>query len=64
MQKNLIPTLVILSVAAILITINELIDFSFIKDYALILIISSMLFGAWLVRMSDRSKRNKNKHEI
>jgi hypothetical protein len=59
MQKLLLPAVGIILVAVVLVAINEFTETTFIKDYALILIIAGMWFGVWLTKLSDRSKNEK-----
>ena len=59
MRKLLLPAVGIVVVTIILVAINEFTEATFIKDYALILIIAGMLFGAWLTKLSDRSNNEK-----
>lgn len=59
MRKLLLPAVGIVIVTIILLAINEFTETTFIKDYALILIIAGMLFGVWLTKLSDRSKAGK-----
>ena len=56
MNKKILPAAGIIIVTIILVTINELTELTFIKDYALILIIAGMLFGVWLSKTSEKSK--------
>lgn len=56
MKKNILPAVGIITVTIILVVINEFTELTFIKDYALMLIISGMLLGVWLTKLSDRSK--------
>lgn len=59
MKNYLIPAIGIIIVTIILILINELTEITFIKDYALILIIAAMLLGVFLAKVSDKSKHEK-----
>ena len=59
MKKKILPAVGIIIVTIILVTINEFTELTFIKDYALMLIIAGMLFGVWLTMLSDRSKEKK-----
>ena len=59
MKKKILPAIGIVIVTIILVAINEFTEMTFIKDYALIFIISGMLFGVWLTKLSDRSKDEK-----
>lgn len=59
MQSKFLPALGIIVVTVILVAINELTELTFIKDYALMLIIAGMLFGVWLTKLSDKSKNQK-----
>lgn len=54
MRNYLIPATGIILVTIILIAINEWTDMTFIKDYALILIIAAMLFGVALTKISSK----------
>jgi hypothetical protein len=58
MEKKFLPALGIIIVAIILVAINELTEWTFIKNYALIFIIAGMLFGVWLTNFL-RSQKNK-----
>jgi positive regulator of sigma E activity len=59
MREFLLPAVGIVLVTIILVAINEFTEMTFIKDYALVLIIAGMLFGVWLTKLSDRSKNEK-----
>lgn len=59
MQKKILPALGIVIVSVILIVINEFTELTFIKDYAIILIIAGMLLGVGLTKLSDKSKGEK-----
>lgn len=59
MKNYLIPAMGIISVTIIMVVINELTETTFIKDYALILIIAGMLLGVWLTKISEKSKGKK-----
>jgi hypothetical protein len=59
MQKKILPALGIVIVTVILIVINEFTEMTFIKDYAIILIIAGMLLGVGLTKLSDKSKDEK-----
>lgn len=59
MEKKFLPALGIIIVAIILVAINELTEWTFIKDYALIFIVAGMLLGVWLTKLSEKSKENK-----
>ncbi|MEJ2595579.1 MAG: hypothetical protein P8100_10760 [bacterium] len=61
MNKKILPAAGIIIVSIILIAINELTEFTFIEDYALIFIIAGMLFGVWLTKLSEKSKRKQMK---
>jgi len=54
MKNYLIPAIGIIIVTIILVLINELTELTFIKDYALILIIAAMLLGVGLARLSGK----------
>jgi multisubunit Na+/H+ antiporter MnhF subunit len=56
MRNYIIPAIGIVVVTLILVTINEFTEMSFIKDYALILIIAAMLLGVGLAKFSDQRK--------
>lgn len=56
MKNYLIPALGIIIVAVILIIINEFTDSTFVKDYALILIIAGMLLGFVLSKVTANPK--------
>ncbi|MCF8243028.1 MAG: hypothetical protein K9J16_16750 [Melioribacteraceae bacterium] len=60
MNKKILPAAGIIIVAIILIAINELTELTFIKDYALILIIAGMLLGVWLTKLSVKSKEKND----
>jgi len=53
-KRKLLPALGIVIVAIILIAINELTELTFIKDYALIFIITGMLLGVGLTKLSEK----------
>lgn len=55
MRKYFLPAMGIIVVTIILVIINEFTETTFIKDYALILIVAGMLLGVWLSRLSERS---------
>ncbi|WP_411358067.1 hypothetical protein [Pseudidiomarina salilacus] len=48
MKNYLFPAVSIVIVTVILVTINQLTEFTFVQDYALLFIIAAMLFGVWL----------------
>lgn len=50
MKRYLIPAGGVVLVTLGLIAINELTELTFVKDYALILIIAAMLLGVWLAK--------------
>lgn len=56
MKNYLIPALGIIIVAVILVIINEFTDSTFVKDYALILIIAGMLLGLVLSKVTANKK--------
>lgn len=56
MKKKILPAVGIITVTIILVVINEFTELTFIKDYALMLIIAGMLLGVWLTKLSDRSR--------
>lgn len=45
MKKKILPAVGIITVTIILVAINEFTELTFIKDYALMLIITGMLLG-------------------
>ena len=57
MNKNIFPAIGIILVASILISINEFTEVAFIKDYAYLFIISAMLLGVSLTKITDKSKK-------
>lgn len=59
MQKKFLPALGIITVAAILITINELTELTFIKDYALVFIIAGMFLGFGLTKLAEKSNNRQ-----
>jgi len=61
MKKNILPAVGIITVTIILVAINEFTELTFIKDYALMLIIAGMLLGVWLTKLSDRSVKKRNR---
>ncbi len=56
MNKNILPATGIIIVTIILLTINEFTDWTVVKDYALVFIISGMLLGSALTKVANRSK--------
>ena len=56
MKKNALPALGIILVTIILLIINEYTAWTWISDYALILIIAGMFLGVWLVKRWLSSK--------
>ena len=54
MNNKFLPAIGIITVAIILIGINEFTEFTFIKDYALIFIIGGMYIGIYLTKISDK----------
>lgn len=54
MNKKFLPAIGIITAAIILILINELTEFTFIKNYALIFIIGGMYLSIWLTKLSDK----------
>jgi hypothetical protein len=54
--QRLLPAIGIVTVAIILVAVNELTDLTFIQDYALILIIAGMFLGAGLARLGSKSR--------
>jgi multisubunit Na+/H+ antiporter MnhF subunit len=59
MKNYFIPAMGIIIVTIILIVLNELTEMTFIKDYALILIVAGMLLGVGLSKISEKSKGKK-----
>lgn len=59
MKNYFIPAIVIVIITVILIVINEFTKITFIKDYALILIVAAMLLGVGIAKLSDKSKKEK-----
>tara|TARA_B100001093_G_scaffold502722_1_gene556096 strand:- start:230 stop:403 length:174 start_codon:yes stop_codon:yes gene_type:complete len=57
MNKNIFPAIGIILVASILISINEFAEVNFIKDYAYLFLISAMLIGVSLTKITDKSKK-------
>ena len=57
MNKNIFPAIGIILVAAILISLNEFTEMTFINDYAYLFIISAMLLGVSLTKTSDKAKK-------
>lgn len=57
MKKKLFPAVGIIIVSIILVTLNELTEWTIIRDYAIIFIIAGMLFGVWLAKISERSNK-------
>lgn len=55
-MQRLLPAIGIVTVAIILVAVNELTDLTFIQDYALILIIAGMFLGAGLARLGSKSR--------
>ena len=53
MNKKFLPAIGIITVAIILIGINEFTELKFIGDYALIFIIGGMYIGVYLTKLSD-----------
>ena len=58
MKNYIFPAIAIIITTIVLVAINELTELTFIKDYALLLIIAAMLFGMWLGKASDRKKNS------
>lgn len=56
MKKITLPALAIILVTIILLIINEYTAWTWISDYALILIIAGMFLGVWLVKRWLSSK--------
>ncbi len=56
MKNYIFPALGIIIVTVILVAINEFTETTFIKDYALILIIAAMLLGVWLAKLSGQKE--------
>ena len=59
MKNYFVPAIGIIIVTIILIIINEFTKMTFIKDYALILIIAAMLFGVVLTKLSGKKDDKK-----
>jgi len=57
MNKNIFPAIGIILVATILIALSEFTEMTFIKDYAYLFIISAMLLGVSLTKITDKSKK-------
>lgn len=53
MNNKILPAAGIILVTMVLVIINEFTEWTFIKDYALI--ITGMLFGVFLAKLSSRS---------
>lgn len=60
MNKKNLAALGIIIVAIILVVINEFSELTFVKDYALILIIGGMFLGIYRTKLFEKSKE-KNK---
>ncbi|GJQ61415.1 MAG: hypothetical protein SCALA702_04680 [Melioribacteraceae bacterium] len=58
MKNYLYPAVGIIAVTVILVLVNEFTTSTFIKDYAIILIIAGMLLGTWLSKLSDKTNDN------
>lgn len=58
MNKYILPSVGIIVVAIILVTLNELTEMTFIKDYALIFIMSGMFLGIALTKYINKSKNS------
>jgi len=56
MNKNILPAIGIIVVSIILVAINEFTEMTFIKDYALIFIISGMFLGVGLAKLAGKPK--------
>ena len=56
MKKSFLPAVAIIITTTLLVAINEFTELSFIKDYALLLIIAAMLFGFWLGKAFDERR--------
>jgi ABC-type Mn2+/Zn2+ transport system permease subunit len=59
MKDYFVPAIGIIVVTIILVVINELTETTFIKDYALILIIAAMLLGVGLTKISVKKGDKK-----
>ncbi len=59
MKNYFVPAIGIIIVTIILVIINEFTKMTFIKDYALILIIAAMLFGVVLTKLSGKKDDKK-----
>jgi len=57
------PIFGIIIVTIFLVVINELTEWTFIQDYALIFIMSGMFLGYGLTKLSYRSTDKNNKNE-
>ncbi|MCB9325353.1 MAG: hypothetical protein H6571_16560 [Lewinellaceae bacterium] len=55
MKNYFIPAIGIIIVSIILVAINEFTEMTFIKDYAYIFIIASMLLGVGLTKLSGNT---------
>ncbi len=60
-MNNIIPVIGIIIVTIILAVINEFTEMTFIKDYAIIFIISGMFLGVGLTKLASKSKGKKRK---
>jgi hypothetical protein len=56
MKSYFIPAMGIIITTIILIAINERTEMTFVKDYALLLIIAAMLLGVWLGKLSGKNQ--------
>lgn len=54
MKRKMLPTIGIIIVAIILITINEFTELNFIKEYAFLFIVTGMLLGIVLTKIGDK----------
>lgn len=54
MRNYLIPAAVIVLVTLFLLAINQRTEATFIQDYAYFFIVTAMLLGVWLTRLSKK----------
>ena len=55
-MRGYLPAVGIIVVTIVLVAVNEFTEYTFIKDYALILIIAGMLLGSGLTKVASNSK--------
>lgn len=61
MSKSILPPIVaIIVVTVILVILNEFTEMTFIKDYAMILIIVGMFLGIASTKISTKSKKEND----